>query len=155
MTVPVESLVDGAVRTLLDAVAPAVGSRYARGQLYAVIDVLRNLRDRIEERAALAEADAAGAADALARIVVALRAADAAGAADAIAAAVRAAPDGPPAARAAALAAALVRASEVLAALPGAQAAAARAALEACLVDRAFRGIAHLKPSLLAEISRG
>jgi hypothetical protein len=154
MTVPVETLVDGAVRTLLDAVVPAVGTRYARGQLYAVIDVLRNLRDRIEERQSIADADAAGAADALEKIVAALRTAGASGAADAVASAAAPAPDGPPGPRAAALAAALVRASEVLSGLPPERVAGARAVLEGHYVDRALRSVSMLKPSLLAEISQ-
>ena len=154
MTIPAATLLDGAVRTLLEAVAPAIGTRYARGQLYAVVDVLRNLRDRIEARADVAEANATSAAETLGRIVVALRQDGATKAADVIEAAVAAAPDGPPAARAEALATALVRASDVLATLPSEQCSAARAALESHLVERALRAVANLKPSLLAEISQ-
>jgi len=53
MTIPVETLIDGLARTLTDAVLPDVTSRFARGQLFAVVDVLRNLRDRLEVKAAL------------------------------------------------------------------------------------------------------
>ena len=40
MTIPLEALIDGAVRTLTEAVLPDVTSRFARGQLFAVVDVL-------------------------------------------------------------------------------------------------------------------
>jgi len=59
MTIPVETLIDGLARTLTDAVLPEVTSRFARGQLFAVVDVLQNLRDRLEVKAALYEAEAA------------------------------------------------------------------------------------------------
>jgi hypothetical protein len=154
MLVPVEMLIDGVVRTLTEAVAPHVGARFARGQLYAAIDVLRNLRDRVEERAARAEAEAASAADGLRRVVAALRE-PAAAAAAAVEKTLAAAPEGPPAERAAALRRAVVAALEVLDALPAEVAAGARAALEAHLAAQALRDLAVLKPSLLAEISRG
>src|SRR5881275_3118225 len=72
MTIPLEALIDGAVRTLTEAVLPDVTSRFARGQLFAVVDVLRNLRDRLEVKAALHEAEAASAAAALERAAAAL-----------------------------------------------------------------------------------
>ena len=65
MLIPPEELLDGAVATLLESVLPALGTRFARGQLYAVVDVLRNLRDRVEPRCAALAAEAASAEAAL------------------------------------------------------------------------------------------
>jgi hypothetical protein len=149
MLVPPEALIDGAVQTLLDAVLPDVGTRYARGQLYAVVDVLRNLRDRIEPSATLAEAEAASAARSLAAAVEHLRAAGDADAAARVEAATAAAPPAPAVARAAALR------EVIVVALEAATAAEARAALESHLVQQALRDVAVLKPSLLHEISKG
>src|SRR5213595_2285290 len=105
MTIPVETLIDGLARTLTDAVLPEVTSRFARGQLFAVVDVLQNLRDRLEVKAALYEAEAASATAALERAAAALgREAAAARIVGALAAAAA----GPPAERTAALRAALV-----------------------------------------------
>src|SRR5262245_18836938 len=95
----VETLLDGVLRTLREAVLPAVAGRFARGQLFAVLDVLQNLRDRVEWKAAFDDAEASSAGDALRRMV------DLVGteAAAPVARALAAAPAGPPAARAAAL----------------------------------------------------
>ena len=157
MLIPPEELLDGAVATLLEAVLPALETRFARGQLYAVVDVLRNLRDRVESRCAALAAEAASAEAALGRAVEALRQA-APSAAEEIAGNVAALPTAPPAARVEALGRALVAAFDVVDALPppatGA-AALARSALAAHLAAQALRDLAPLKPSLLAEISRG
>src|SRR5437762_1806489 len=107
MLVPVEILIDGVVRTLIEAVLPDVSTRFARGQLYAAVDVLRNLRDRVDVKTALLEAEATSAATALERVVATTRAARVA---DALAAASAAAP----AERVVALRAALVTALEVI-----------------------------------------
>ena len=72
MQLAIETLLDGVMRTLRDAVLPAVQDRFARGQLFAVLDVLQNLRDRVESKAALDEAEASSADDALGRVVDAL-----------------------------------------------------------------------------------
>jgi hypothetical protein len=149
MLVPPEELIDGAVRTLLDAVLPDLATRYARGQLYAVVDVLRNLRDRIELRASHADLEAESATQALAAAATALRAAGGADAAARLDAAAAAAPAAPALARVAVLREALVDALEV------ATAAEARAPLESHLVQQALRDVACLKPSLLNEISKG
>ena len=152
MTIPVETLIDGLVRTLTEAVLPAVESRFARGQLFAVVDVLRNLRDRLEVKAALHEAEAASAAAALERAAAALgREAAAARIAGALAAAAA----GPPAERTAALRAALVAALEAIDVLPEELAAPARAAIAEHLAAQTMREVAVLKPSLLGEISKG
>jgi len=156
--IPPEKLIDGAMRTLRERVLPDLGSPFARGQLFAVVDVLNNLRDRIETRCALLEADAVAASQALSAVAAALHAAgDAAGAASLEAALAAAGADtaGSPEERAAALRG-LVR--EALAACPGhspAARAAAEGALRGYLVSQAIRDVAPLKPSLLAEISRG
>jgi hypothetical protein len=151
MQLAVETLLDGVMRTLRDAVLPAVAGRFARGQLFAVLDVLQNLRDRIEPKAALAEAEAASAEAAL------RRAAQLVGgdAGTVVVRALDAAPEAPPAARAAALRAALVEAFDVLDGLPDGVAAPARAALAEHLAAQAMRDVALLKPSLLQEISKG
>ncbi len=157
MRIPPEELLDGCVETLRSLVLPAVASRYARGQLFAVLDVLRNLRDQVEEKSSLLEAEADSAGAALARAEHALRAGSAAAgaAAEEIAARISQAPAAPAAARRAALDAALVLALERADALAEPAAEAARAALGAHLAAQAVRDIALLKPSLLEEISRG
>ena len=153
MLLAIETLIDDLVRTLTEAVAPEVRTRYARGQLWTAIDVLRNLRDRIEAKASLAADEAADAEATLGRVVELLRAAGAGAAAERVAGAAEAAPASPPSSRAAALRAALVTAIDTLDALPAATAAPARAAIEQHLTSQAFRDVSVLKPSLLAEIS--
>ncbi len=151
MQLAVETLLDGVMRTLRDAVLPAVQGRFARGQLFAVLDVLQNLRDRVEPRASLDETEASSAADVLARVIDLLGP----GAGAPVAQALAGAPTGPPASRAAALRAALVRAFAVLDALPDDLAAPARSVLAEHLAAQAMRDVALLKPSLLHEISKG
>ncbi len=154
MRTTVEGLVDGVVRTLVEAVLPDLTTPYARGQLYAAVDVLKNLRDRVEPRADLAAAECASAVAALERTITALAARPAAAAA--IGTALAAAPDGPPLARVAALRAALVAALNAIAALPDdADARAARAPILEHLGGQIMRDVAVLKPSMLGEISRG
>ena len=151
MLLGVDALIDGVVRTLVESVLPDVTTRFARGQLYAAVDVLRNLRDRVEVRADLVAAEADSAAAALARVVAELG--DDAGAR--VAQALQAAPAAPPAERAAALRAAVATALEVLDALPAGNATAARAALAEHLAAQVMRDLVVLKPSLLTEISKG
>ncbi len=178
MRIPVERLIDGVVQTLTDAVLPDVATPFARGQLYAAVDVLRNLRDRVEPRADLAEEESASAAAALERSSGTLeqvtgrseelrgtpeeapgtreQAHDTRALAARIRAALAAAPLHPPTARAAALRAALVDALTAIAALPNADVArAARAPIAEHLGAQAMRDVATLKPSMLGEISRG
>lgn len=150
----VETLLDGVVHTLTTAVLPAITSRYARGQLYAVVDVLRNLRDRVEVKAALLEAEAASAADALAGVARILRDGGAPEAAATVADAVAAAP-ATPADRVAALRAAIVAALDALDTAPFDVSQRGRRAIDAHLAAQAMRDLAVLKPSLLGEISRG
>jgi hypothetical protein len=151
---PVETLLDGVVHTLTTAVLPGVTSRFARGQLYAAVDVLRNLRDRVEVKASLLDAEAASAAEALTAVIAALRDGGAAGPAAVLAEAVASAPHAP-GERVVALRAALVLALEAVDAAPPSVAERARAALAAHLAAQAIRDLAVLKPSLLGEISRG
>jgi hypothetical protein len=152
MLLPVEALIDGVIRTLVESILPDVTTRFARGQLYAAVDVLRNLRDRIEVKAALCEAEAASAATALERVVAGLGTERSAAR---IVEALAAAPEGPPAARAAALRAALVTALEVLDGLPAARVETARTAIAEHLAGQVMRDLMVLKPSLLTEISKG
>jgi hypothetical protein len=43
-----DRLLDGLARTLEETVLPSVGSGYARGQLFAVLDVLANLQGQVQ-----------------------------------------------------------------------------------------------------------
>jgi hypothetical protein len=144
--VPIETLVDGVVRTLTERVLPDVPTRFARGQLYAVIDVLRNLRDRIEPRASLCDDESASITAALARVMPLLSGA----ARTRLEAVVAEAPPAPPAARRDALRAALVAALDATDGVP-----AARALIAEHLAAQAMRDLAVLKPSLMSEISKG
>ncbi|MFI5216011.1 MAG: hypothetical protein ACHQ3O_05655 [Candidatus Limnocylindria bacterium] len=152
MLIPIERLIDGCLHTLREEVLPEVASRAVRGRVWAVLDVLHNLRDRIEESRAPAETEAESAADALRRLAAARReGADPEGAAR-LEQALAAAPEGPPGARAAALRAAL---ADAIAARPEGLAPPERDALRAHLAAQSLRDLAPLKPSLLAEISKG
>jgi len=144
-------LIDGAVRTLLESVLPGVTTRFARGQLYAAVEVLRNLRDRVDPRAELLDAESASAVAALERVAAALPADGAA----TVRAALAAAPANPPTERAAALRAALTSTLALIDALPGDAVERARAPILEHLAAQAFRDLAVLKPSLLTEISKG
>ena len=84
MVIPPERLIDGCVETLRDEVLPNLEARTARGRLYAVMDVLQNLRDRVDPKAAALEAESTSARTALERIAAALRAAGAEAAAGAV-----------------------------------------------------------------------
>ncbi len=151
MQLDVDMLLDGAMRTLRESVLPAVQDRVARTHLFAVLDVLQNLRDRVEPKAALDEAEADSAVAALTQVIALLGP----NAAAALAEGLTAAPATPPAARAAALRALFIRAFDVLDGVPEGIAAPARAALSAHLAAQAMRDVAHLQPSLLQEISKG
>ena len=111
MQLGVDILLDGVMRTLREAVLPAVQGRVARAQLFAVLDVLQNLRDRVESKAALDDAEAESAD---ARPHAGRSRAIGPNAGAALAEGLEAAPEAPPAARAAALRALLVRAFDVL-----------------------------------------
>ena len=153
MLTTVERLIDGVVQTLTEAVLPDVATPFARGQLYAAVDVLRNLRDRVEPRADLATAESESAFTALERAAAALTGVPAL--ATRITDTIHGAPAAPPATRNAALRAALVEALTAIAELAPDLARAARAPIAQHLGAQAMRDIAVLKPSMLAEISRG
>jgi len=162
MLTTVERLIDGVVQTLTDAVLPDLTTPFARGQLYAAVDVLRNLRDRVAPRADLADAESDSAAAALERTLAALDAAgertpgaDARDVARRIRAALADVPAAPPLARNAALRAVLVAALTAFATLPDDVARPARAPIAEHLGAQAMRDVAVLKPSMLGEISRG
>jgi hypothetical protein len=124
----------------------------ARGQLFTVVDVLRNPADCLEVKAALHDAEATSATAALERTRIILGTSPAAGR---LAEALAAVPAGPPAERTAALRALLVTTLEVIDALPDTLATPARVALAEHLAAQTMRDIAVLKPSLLGEISKG
>ena len=84
MYITLERLIDGCIHTLRDDVMPEVGTRVARGQVWAVIDILQNMRNRIEEKAEIYEAESVSAEQALAQLVSALREAGAGSDAEAL-----------------------------------------------------------------------
>jgi hypothetical protein len=150
--IPLERLIDGCLQTLREEVLPEVGSRAVRGRVWAVLDVRNNLRDRIEEKRAPAEAEAQSAEEALLRLAAALRQGGDPEAAAKLQHALSAAPAGQPLERAAALRELLAGA---IAGRAEGLAEAEREALRAHLAPQALRDLALLKPSLLAEISKG
>ena len=154
MRVAPQSLIEGVVRALHEQVLPHVDSRVARGQLWAAIDVLRNLAARVELAAEPLEAEATSAATALAALADQVRGDDAAFAAD-VARQIADAPAAPASARADALRTAFAGALARLDALPPARADALRPILGGHLAAQAVRDLARLQPSLLEEISRG
>jgi hypothetical protein len=155
VVIPPERLIDGCVETLRDEVLPNLEARTARGRVYAVMDVLQNLRDRVDPKAAALGAEATSARAALERIAPALREAGDAEAAGRIDSALAEDPPGTPSERTAALRRILVAAIDALYALPSGMPEAARSALGDHLGPQAVRDIAPLKPSLLNEISKG
>ena len=155
MRIPPERLIDGCIETLRRRVLPELGDRATRGQLLAVLDVLQNLRDRVEERRAPMETESDSLAATLARLADALAAGGSADAAARVTAAVAAAPPAPPPARRESLRDAFRTALGELDGLPEPEAVALRAVLGGHLAAQALRDLAPLKPSLLEEISRG
>jgi hypothetical protein len=150
--IPPERLIDGCLQTLREEVLPELSSRAVRGRLWAVLDVLNNLRDRIEPKRAPAETEAGSAEQALRGLAAALRHAGRAQPAAELERALADAPAEPPAARAAAL---RVLLASAITARPEGLTAAEQAAVRAHLAPQALRDLALLKPSLLAEISKG
>ncbi len=158
MLIPPEQLIDGCVRTLLETVLPGIESRFARGQLYAVADVLRNLRDRVEEKAAPLELEAQSLHDSLARAANALRASGHTAAYDVglrIEHSLAAAPTAPLAARLGALRTVMTSTLEALDGIAEDVIQGAKAALGGHFAAQAVREVMVLKPSLLSEISKG
>jgi hypothetical protein len=155
--IPPEQLLDGCVRTLLETVLQSVESRFARGQLYAVADVLRNLRDRVEEKSAPLELEAQSLHDSLGRAASVLRATGSVAAHDIglrIEHSLEVAPRAPLAARLGALRTVMSSALQALDSLPEDHMS-AKAALGGHFAAQAVRELLTVKPSLLSEISKG
>jgi hypothetical protein len=150
-----QTLLEGVVRSLHDQVLPHLESRTARGQLWAAIDVLRNLGGRIEPAVAALEEEARSAANSLGMLALQLRDAGEAASAAEIERQLAEAPAEPANARSEALRAALVDAFARLDALPVERADALRPILGGHLAAQAVRDLSRLQPSLLEEISRG
>jgi len=150
-----QALLEGVVRSLHDQVLPHLESRTARGQLWAAIDVLRNLGGRIEPAVAALEEEARSAANSLGMLALQLRDAGEAASAAEIERQLAEAPAEPANARSEALRAALVDAFARLDALPVERADALRPILGGHLAAQAVRDLSRLQPSLLEEISRG
>ena len=155
MRISPQTLLEGVVRSLHDQVLPHLESRTARGQLWAAIDVLRNLGGRIEPAVAALEEEARSAANSLGMLALQLRDAGEAASAAEIERQLAEAPAEPANARSEALRAALVDAFARLDALPVERADALRPILGGHLAAQAVRDLARLQPSLLEEISRG
>ena len=155
MAIASERLIDGCLDTLREDVLPDVGTGFARGQVWAVMDILQNLRDRVEMKHSIAVEEARSAEAALVRVADVMREAgcdDDAARIDAVLAsdATQASAE-----RVEALRGALVAALGALHGQPGGLSDAAREALAGHLAPQAVRDIALLKPSLLNEISKG
>ncbi len=155
MRVAPQTLLEGVVRTLHEQVIPHVESRTARGQLWAAIDVLRNLAGRVEATIAPQEEETRSAGAALATLSARLRDAGDDAFAVAIERRLAEAPASPVRARVAALRHALAEAFADLYALPAERADTLRPILGGHLAAQAIRDLAALQPSLLEEISRG
>jgi hypothetical protein len=119
------------------------------------MDILQNLRDRVEVKRRFAVEEASSAEGALARSAEVLREAGCDDAATRIDTVLAADAEADPVARVVALREALVSALDVLHAQPGGLSDAGREALAGHLAPQTVRDIAMLKPSLLNEISKG
>lgn len=154
MHLPLEDLLDGAMRTLRTEILPAIDSRRARGQLHCVLDLLDNLRDRVAYKPSLFEDEARSAAEALEAVGARLSELGAREAANELATLAAAAPPTPPRERAEALRVAVARAV-VLVARTAPTDPASRAPLDRHLLDQTIRDVMLLKPPPLDEISKG
>jgi hypothetical protein len=145
-----QALIAGVVRALQEQVLPQVASRTARGQLWAAIDVLRNLSARIEPARAPFEEEVRSAEGALRGL--------AAQSPEPLAAEIAARLDALPvdaAARVEALRALLRDVFERLDALAPDRGAALRALLGGHLAAQVIRDLSRFQGSLLDEISKG
>jgi hypothetical protein len=150
-----KTLLDGVVRALQEQVLPHLESRTARGQLWAAIDVLRNLAGRVEPSAAAFEEESRSLAAALSALAQRARESAASALSERIESGLASAPAAPPGDRVVALRALLCDALERLDALPPERGEALRALLGPHLVAQVVRDLSHLQGSLLEEISRG
>lgn len=155
MRISPQTLLEGVVRSLHDQVLPHLESRTARGQLWAAIDVLRNLGGRVEPAVAALEEEARSAANSLGTLALQLRDSGEAASAAEIERQLAEAPAEPGDARTQAMRAALVDAFARLDTLPAESADALRPILGGHLAAQAVRDLSRLQPSLLEEISRG
>jgi hypothetical protein len=145
-----QALIAGVVRALQEQVLPQLASRTARGQLWAAIDVLRNLSARIEPARAPLEEEAQSAETALRGLAAQAPAPLAKEIAMRLAR-----PSGDAAARVASLRALLCDAFERLDALEPARADALRPLLGGHLASQVIRDLSRFQGSLLDEISKG
>lgn len=156
MRVSVERLLEGVTQTLLEHVLPQLNDRVARGQLYAAIEVLRNLERRADWAEAPLVEEAASAESALRAAAERLRALQEAALATRIEEHVTSWPAAPMAERVRASRTTLCAVFAWLDETPTAAAAAAQLPLGAHLAAQAVRDISRLAPgSLLEEVSRG
>ena len=152
MRIPLDRLIDGMVQALTTHVLPSVSDRFARGQVWSVVDLLNNLRERIDWKAALLDDETRSAEAVLAEITTRLRDAGH----DNLVASLPIVPaDGPATERVSAARAALVAVLERLGDLPASIADPARAAIGTHLAMNAMRDLQTFKLSLLNEISKG
>lgn len=149
-----QALVAGVVRALQEQVLPHVASKTARGQLWAAIDVLRNLAGRVEAAHAPLEEEARSI-EATLRGLAEPAMTRAASLAAAIETGLAGAPAAPIGARVVALRALLLDTMERLDALPAEAADALRPLLGGHLAGQTVRDLASFQGSLLDEISKG
>jgi hypothetical protein len=158
MRIPIEVLIDGVMNALREEVLPDLPSSRARSRLWAVLDVLNNLRDRVEEKALFLRMEAESAEEALHACAAALRASGLGAEGAAILASTDAAlsSSSDERERCAALREVLIATLRRIEATASTDAAnAARRPLELHLGSQALRDVMILKPSLLNEISKG
>jgi hypothetical protein len=148
MHIPPERLLEGALQTLHDAVLPHVEDKGARAQLFAVMDVLNNLRDRVEDKTSLLLVEAGSGLAALSAAAPLL-------AQPTLDQEVARVPAGPPAVRAAAVNRLLVLALTLAEDLPAERRQAARAPLLAHMRGQVARQVAVLKHPLLDRVLKG
>lgn len=154
MHLPIEDLLDGAMRTLRSEILPALDSPRARGQLHCVLDLLNNLRDRVAYKPALFEEEAGSATEALEAVRARLDDLGRAEEAAELAALVATAPSAPIQQRAEALRSAVTQAIDLVARFIPTDAS-ARVALHRHLLDQTIRDVMLLKTPPLDEISKG
>ena len=63
--VDIEKLIDGVMASLRDDVLPDVATARARARVWAILDILNNLRDRIEPKCEAAQAECDSVRDAV------------------------------------------------------------------------------------------
>ena len=155
MAIAIERLIDGCLETLRENVLPDLRTSFARGQIWAVMDILQNLRDRVEVKQAFAVDEVGSAEAALERIATVLRDAGCADEAGTLDSALATGATDAAGERVIALREMLVVALRALHAQPGGLSDSGRQALASHLTPQTVRDIAVLKPSLLNEISKG